>query len=101
MDWYTREEFRGGAEYVDADGELCLQYAGTIPAGAAVHFPGITERLLATTDPTEPVLIFMLERDSGRLTFYSHTRADADVGYSFISLEPPTHHSVDLRVEAS
>ena len=86
MDWYTRDAFTPGTEYVDADGAQCLQFAGLLPSRAALRLPGITEDLLATSDDSEPVLIFVLVQDDVRLTFYSHTRADADLGYSFVSL---------------
>jgi hypothetical protein len=86
MDWYSRNEFILGTEYVDADGEMCLRYAGVVPAGVAIQLPSITIGPLSKCDPCEPVLIFMLIQDGARVTFHSHTKADADIGYSFISL---------------
>ena len=48
VDWYTQAEFVRGEEYVDADGELCLVYAGILPVAAVRGLPGITDDVSVT-----------------------------------------------------
>ena len=93
VDWYTQAEFVRGEEYVDADGELCLVYAGILPVAAVRGLPGITDDVSVTNDESEPVLVFVVKQNSARVRFYCHTKADADLGYSFIPLDDAPRHS--------
>ena len=48
------------------------------------------EHTIEATDDTELVLIFLVvTEDHAPVTFYTHTKADADNGYGFISLADP------------
>jgi hypothetical protein len=84
VNWYSSEQFKPGRAYVDADGKFCLEYAGSMTASAARRLPGVAEQLIESDDEAERVLLFIVT--DGQTTFHTHTRADADLGYSFISL---------------
>lgn len=86
-DWYRPEAFEPGEIYIDAEGELALQFAGTVTARAARGLIANAEQTIEASDDLEPVLIFLVMTDDrDAITFYTHTKADADRGYGFISL---------------
>ena len=70
---------------------VALEYAGVLTANAArglVDHPEFIE----TDDPTEAVHIFLLVTNDDHTTpLYTHTKADADNGYSFVSLSDRIH----------
>jgi hypothetical protein len=84
VNWYSSEQFKPGQAYVDADGRFCLEYAGSMTASAARGLPGVPEQLVDSDEESERVLVFIVTH--GQTTFYTHTKRDADLGYSFISL---------------
>ena len=85
MDWYSSDELEPGKLYVDADSQFCLEYVGSLTARAAVRLPGVCEQVVETSDEFEQVLVFVVRGSHGLIRFYSHTKADADAGYWFIS----------------
>ena len=85
VDWYSSEEFELGKTYADADGKFCLEFAGATIAKAARQLPGVRDQTIETGDEFEQVLVFIVRGSQGPISFYSHTKADADVGYWFIS----------------
>ncbi len=89
-DWYRPEAFEPGEIYLDADGSLTLEYAGAVTAKAARALTTEAEHTIEATDDTELVLIFLIvTEDHAAAMFYTHTKADADSGYGFISLADP------------
>jgi hypothetical protein len=86
-DWYRPESFEPGEIYVDADGELTLEYAGIVTAKAARGLLAEDDQSIEVSDDTEPVMVFLVvTEDEGAVTYYTHTKADADRGYAFMSL---------------
>lgn len=85
VDWYSSEEFEPGKVYADADGQFCLEFAGATIAKAARRLPGVCDQTVETGDEFEQVLVFIVRGSQGPIRFYSHTKADADVGYWFVS----------------
>ena len=85
VDWYSSEKFELGKEYADADGKFCLEFAGATTAKAARQLPGVRDQTIETGDQFEQVLVFIVRGSRGLISFYCHTKADADVGYWFIS----------------
>ncbi len=84
-DWYSSEEFKLGKAYADADGQFCLEFAGTMTAKAARQLPGVCDQTVETGDEFEQVLVFIVRGNRAPIRFYSHTKSDADVGYWFTS----------------
>ena len=91
-DWYRPEGFECGELYVDAEGELTLQFAGTLTAKAARGLITNSDYTIEAADDSEPVLVFLVvSGDDESVAFYTHTKADADRGYGFISIaDQPT-----------
>ena len=86
-DWYSPEGFEFGEMYVDSEGELTLEYAGSVTARAAQGLITASADTIETSHDTELVLVFLVvDDDDDAVTFYTHTKADADRGYGFISL---------------
>ena len=86
-DWYHPENFEPGQIYVDAEGELRLEFAGTLTAKAARRLVDDDHTIVAGDD-NEPVLLFLVVNDieGDDVTFYAHSKLDADRGYGFVSL---------------
>ncbi len=91
-DWYRPERFEFGELYVDAEGELTLQFAGTLTAKAARGLSANSDYTIEAADDSEPVLVFLVvSADDESVAFYTHTKTDADRGYGFISIaDQPT-----------
>ena len=86
-DWYRPEGFEFGEFYVDAEGELTLQFAGTLTAKAARGLITNSDCTIEAADDSEPVLVFLIvSADDESVAFYTHTKTDADRGYGFISI---------------
>jgi hypothetical protein len=86
-DWYGPDGFRPGALYADADGQLCLEYAGALTAGVARRLTGESD-VIDTDSDAEAVLMFVVVGDGPLAgTLYTHTKSDADRGYGFTALE--------------
>lgn len=85
VDWYSSEEFELGKAYADADGKFCLEFAGATIAKAARQLPGVRDQTIEARDEFEQVLVFVVRGSRGPISFYCHTKADADVGYWFVS----------------
>ena len=85
LDWYSSEEFELGKAYVDADGKFCLEFVGATIAKAARRLPGVRDQMIEVDGEFEQVLVFVVRPCWGPISFYCHTKADADVGYWFTS----------------
>jgi hypothetical protein len=86
-DWYYPQAFQLGETYVDADGELILEFAGILSAKAARAALGIAADIVDTDDDSEPVLVFLIvTKDEHAVAMYTHTRRDADSGYGFFEV---------------
>jgi hypothetical protein len=86
MDWYSSNAFTLGESYTDADGAHRLQFAGALTARLSRRLPGVSDQPVEVDDESERVLVFSVDDPVGPTSFYVHTKADADLGYSFISL---------------
>ena len=85
LDWYSSEAFELGNAYADADAKFCLEFAGVTIAKAARQLPGVRDQMIEARDEFEQVLVFIVRGSREPISFYCHTRADADVGYWFTS----------------
>ncbi|HEY0519883.1 MAG TPA: hypothetical protein VGC84_10365 [Ilumatobacteraceae bacterium] len=100
IDWYSGSSFEPGEIYIDADGEHFLVFAGSMTASAARRLWGIADDLLVVDSPAEPVLVFV-RRDDASGGFYSHTKADADIGYCFVAIRDSAVLSRSADVQAA
>jgi hypothetical protein len=87
-DWYGRDCYKPGECYVDADGLFVLRYLGIVSAPVARQLVGDREHQVETASETEQVMVFRIVEDNADLavSFYTHTKSDADRGYSFIAI---------------
>ncbi|MEP7046912.1 MAG: hypothetical protein ABI949_09545 [Ilumatobacteraceae bacterium] len=86
--WYSRHRFVPGDVYVDADGLHALQYVGIVSARSALRLMADEEHQIDCDHDSESVVLFRVFDDKvdTAVTFYTHTRSDADRGYAFVVL---------------
>jgi hypothetical protein len=87
-DWYSRDRYKPGECYVDSDGLFALRYLGIVSAPVARQLVGDREHQIDTASETEQVVVFRIVEDNAdsAVSFYTHTKSDADRGYSFIAI---------------